>query len=138
MTPPRKPDCVKRFEGETRPSRLRPAVAGGGIMPPPEPTAMVGSSPIASEIWSRLAPPLEQAGVLTVLDEPLFGGLCTTLAFVAEAHALLLEDGVVIDQAVGNGGRRVAKHPAAQVYRDMMGLAQRLAREFGLTFSARA
>jgi len=72
-----------------------------------------------------------------VLDEPLFGGLCTTLAFVAEAHALLLKEGIVVDQTVGNGGRRVAKHPAAQIYRDMMGLAQRLAREFGLSYSAR-
>jgi P27 family predicted phage terminase small subunit len=133
MPKPRKPESLRRLDGETRPSRLR----SGYDVPPferaPRPPSSVNEDPVAREIWDRLAPPLIEARVLTVLDEPLFGALCSCLSFAYEAHACLVADGILLEQAVGNGGRRVAKHPAAQIYRDMLQTAQKLAGDFGIT-----
>jgi P27 family predicted phage terminase small subunit len=137
MPNPRKPERVKILDGETRPSRLE----GGrsprgpvdcGYVPPP-----VRQHPRASEIWNRVAPSLIESGALANSDLDLFGEYCLCLAFASDASYSLIVEGLSVEQAVGNGGRRVVKHPVAQVYRDMLQHASRLAPQFGLTPASR-
>ncbi|MET9396293.1 phage terminase small subunit P27 family [Kitasatospora sp. NPDC002965] len=88
----------------------------------------------AREVWNRLAPDLEQQGVLTAWDADTFAILCDALVQYRHASRLVAAGGVLIK------GRRDAavKNPALQVVRDTAQTVRAYAQEFGLTPSARS
>jgi P27 family predicted phage terminase small subunit len=84
-------------------------------------------------VWRRLAPDLHRRGVLTAWDVDLFAFFCDLVVQTWRAREFLTE-GLLMK------GRRdgVITHPAWRIYRDCIIELRALAREFGLTPSARS
>jgi P27 family predicted phage terminase small subunit len=129
--PAPRPSAIKRAQGmrADRINQNEPAPELFGA-PPPAPAHL---DEVGRELWQRLAPPLVAAGVLTPWDVEVFALLCESVS-IAHRAAELLRAGLVMK------GRRdgVITSPAWRVYRDAAGLVRALAREFGLTPSARS
>lgn len=124
------PSNVRRLNGETRPSRLNP----NEVMPrqaTPEPPAWLGDR--ATEVWNRTVVELAAMKVLAASDVDSLVIYCQAVAHYEEAVRLVNASGMLIRGRLGE----VVKNPAMQFVRDQATLVQRMAREFGLTPSAR-
>ena len=77
-----KPTHLKMLEGsrKDRINRSEPKPR------PIRPTCPKWLSPAARKHWLRLAPELELAGLLTVVDGPALAGLCSALALAQQAE----------------------------------------------------
>ena len=127
--PAPEPSARKRERG-VRPCRINSAE------PCPAPTPLERPfelSEDAREVWRRLAPDLEQAGVLTSWDLDVFAEYCELVVIVREARRKLGYGLLLV-------GRRdpVVTNPVWRVYRDALALLRSLAQELGLTPSARS
>lgn len=129
--PAQRPTSIKRALG-VRADRINDAE------PQPEPLVAIPSPPeqldaVGREIWERLVPSLIAAGVLSAWDLDVFALFCDAVS-TARRAAELLRKGLLTK------GRRdgIVTNPAWRVYRDAVALVRILAREFGLTPSARS
>lgn len=121
--------------GETRPSRVNhnapTAPMSARSVPLPE---YLDADAIA--VWRRLAPSLEQRGMLTEWDVDLFGAFCTAVVHHRRAVILANNANVLLHGAAT--GNRLVKHPAMQVIRDQLAIMATLSTRFGLTPGDRA
>jgi P27 family predicted phage terminase small subunit len=129
--PPPQPTALKLAQGMRR-DRVNGREPRPEPLPgPPEPPEHLDD--IGREVWERIAPALQAQGVLTPWDLELFSAYCDLVSRHRQA-AVLLQAGLLT-----RGRRdRVVTSPAWRIYRDCVGLLRVLAREFGLTPSARS
>lgn len=126
------PSALKRAEG-IRSDRINDAEPRPTV--PEEPQAPPGHlDDVERAIWEALAPDLHRAGVLTPWDLESFTRYCELGSTIREVRDQLKRIGTVIK------GRRdsVVVSPFWRVYRDALEEQRKLAREFGLTPSARS
>lgn len=90
-------------------------------------------SPAAAAEWERIVPTLLTRRLLAVTDYGVLAHYCASVATADAALRELQTAGVVIEGAKGD-----RKHPAFQVWRDSVSQLIVLARELGLTPSARS
>ncbi|WNV86581.1 phage terminase small subunit P27 family [Umezawaea sp. Da 62-37] len=90
------------------------------------------ASESAREIWTRLAPDLEQRKVLTTWDVDAFLILCEALARYRNATALVNGSALLVQ-----GGSGLMKNPALQVQSEAERTFLTYAARFGLTPSDR-
>lgn len=129
--PAPRPTSIKRALG-VRADRINPAEAR------PEPFACMPPAPehldsVGTEVWERLTPSLVAAEILSPWDLDVFAALCDLVSKVRQAGELL-------SAGLLTKGRRdgIVTNPAWRVYRDGLAAIRLLAREFGLTPSARS
>jgi P27 family predicted phage terminase small subunit len=127
---PRPAPTAVKLERGVRPDRINSAE------PVPvgrQPSCPRWLSPEARGVWRRLAPDLYRRGVLTAWDVDGFAFYCDLLVQARRARDLL-------GPALLVQGRRDAlvTNPAWRIYRDAVQEMLALAREFGLTPSARS
>lgn len=132
MGRPTTPTKRKLLQGETRPSRLnrtepRPRA---GL---PKMTAEMGAP--AKAVWRRVIREYGGAGVLTGADTDILRAYCESVARYQRAATMLDGSAPLIR---GARGGELVKNPLHQVVRDNTVLVRALARELGLTPSARA
>lgn len=124
------PTAIKRAKG-VRSDRINnssePVPTEGRLPPCPR-----HLSPGAKRVWRLRAPDLHRRGVLTSWDVEMFAFYCD-LADQAERARELLGPGLLL-----NRGDSYVTNPAWRIYRDIISELRLLAREFGLTPSARS
>jgi P27 family predicted phage terminase small subunit len=83
--------------------------------------------------WERLAPLLEELGLLTQIDGDMLGAYCQTLVDYKNAIKFTNEKGYTY-----KAGETIRPYPQVIIAREALKRLQALAREFGMTPSARA
>lgn len=94
----------------------------------------LGLTPKALTVWRRVAPQLVRQRLVTSWDVDAFAAYCEAVVTHVDATKAVRKHGVLITS--DHGG--LVKNPALQVARDAANTIRALAREFGLTPSARA
>ncbi|ACU37172.1 phage terminase small subunit P27 family [Actinosynnema mirum] len=102
------------------------------VPPAQEITCPDWASDAARAIWDRLAPGLEQRGVLTAWDLDAFLILCEALARYRSATALVNGSALLVQ-----GGSGLMRNPALQVQAEAERVFLQYAARFGLTPSDR-
>jgi len=87
----------------------------------------------AKKEWNRLAPELERLGLLTIVDEMAFAGLCQNYAIYIEIEKYLEENGRVMKTESGT----VKSRPEVYIANNALKFVRSFASEFGLTPSSR-
>lgn len=129
------PTKLKLLRGETRPSRLnRQEPRPRGIRP----RMPLDMGPAARAVWRRVMREMGATGVITAADADVFRVFCESVARYEYAARLLEQSGPLI-AARGHGARagELVKSPLHQIVRDDAVLVRALARELGLTPTAR-
>lgn len=124
------PTAVKLLRGETRPSRVNYGEPKPGTRPPRVPASL---SPEARKVWRDTMAAMGPTHVITAADAVTLRLYCEAVVRYAEAMRLYAMAGPVI-----KSGGSVAKNPLHQIVRENSDLTLRLARELGLTPSARS
>lgn len=127
--PPKSPPGRLSLAG-SRLASDRGAPAIDTSAPPARPEWLAGR---ARELWDEQAPPLFRAGLLTVLDGPLYARYCDTWARYLDAREQLDNAGLLAKGAKGNA----VKHPALVVYRQLGDDLLKMERDLGLTPATR-
>ena len=124
------PTAVKKARGTNRPCRNRgEPVPGAGT--PRKPTWVTGP---AAKLWKSVVADLSDMGVATKVDTVVIGMLCIELAAYLKANELVQEHGIV---CVTDRGNEI-EHPAVGARGKSFDRIVKVAREFGMTPSARA
>jgi P27 family predicted phage terminase small subunit len=131
---PRRPQPTKLriLHGETRPSRIR------ADEPQPreaEPDPPEWLTPEARAVWDRTTVELRAMGLLAAADTDALVVYVNAVTNYAKAQQLIDRSGILI--VAGRKDRGVVKNPANIVAEHNAVIVHRLAREFGLTPSAR-
>jgi len=87
----------------------------------------------AKKIWNRFYPELEILGLLTIIDEMAFAGLCQNYAIYLETEKFLEENGRVIKTRSG----AIKARPEVAISNNALNFVKAFASEFGLTPSSR-
>ena len=125
------PAELHRLRGTWRRDRHKkdqPAPPAGVTMP----RGVLPKSAIA--VWHDLAPALEEIGLLTVTDRPLFMMVCLWAGVAADAARELRADGILPADDKG----RAAKHRALTILRAASAELRQLSGCFGLSPADRA
>ena len=132
MARPMKPTRLKILHGEKRESRLNRSEPRPRTNRPRWPADL---SPAAAKVWRRVMYEMGATGVITAADTDVFRTYCEAVARYEYAAKLLEQSGPLIR---GARAGELVKSPLHQVVRDNAVLVRSLARELGLTPSARA
>jgi P27 family predicted phage terminase small subunit len=127
----RTPTRLKVLHGEERPSRINarePRPGGSPRMPS-------GMSQDSRRVWRRILRDYGATGVLTAADTDVLRLFCDAVARHDQANRLLEASGPLVRR---RGGSELVRNPLHQIVRDNAVLVRSLARELGLTPSARA
>jgi P27 family predicted phage terminase small subunit len=127
-----KPTALKVIEGNPGRRPLNASEPVPPVLDSIEPPAYLSKR--ARTYWNLLAPHMIAAGVLTVLDAPLFSLLCEAHARCEAAQREIERKGAVIR---GSRGTPISS-PYARIANREGALVLRLSVEFGLTPSARS
>ena len=125
------PTAIKQVTG----NRGRRPIRQGGLQPQGKackPTKLL--SPEAAAEWDRLAPALQQLGILTPADQMFFVGYCEAAATYARANAKLKQQGELVLNADG----LPVRNPWLRVRSDAAKEMHTFGSEFGLSPSVRA
>ena len=125
------PTAVKLARGETRPSRL------DYEEPTPRrrlPSMPKDIDPEARKVWRRILREMGETGVITAADADLLRAYCEAVASYVRNRRLMSESGAVVR---GARGRDLVKSPLHQIVREERDAIRLLARELGLSPSAR-
>ena len=87
----------------------------------------------AKKIWNRFYPELERIGLLTIIDEMAFAGLCQNYAIYLETEKFLEENGRVMKTRSG----AIKARPEVAISNNALNFVKAFATEFGLTPSSR-
>lgn len=127
---PRTPTALRVLRGERHKDRLNfdqpKPKAGYPVMP-------TDLSRRAATVWRRVRRALEATSVITLADADVLRSYCEAQARYEYAAVELEKSGPV----VRGPNKTIVKNPLHQIVRDNATLANRLARELGLTPSAR-
>ncbi|WNV82225.1 phage terminase small subunit P27 family [Umezawaea sp. Da 62-37] len=126
--PAAKPTILRILHGD-RPDRIND---NEPVPPTQEIACPYWASEGARDIWNRLAPSLEERGVLTNWDVDAFLVLCEALARYRNATALVNGSALLVQ-----GGSGLMKNPALMVQSDAERTFLQFAARFGLTPSDR-
>jgi P27 family predicted phage terminase small subunit len=134
--PPPMPTKLKLLHGERRPARLNTAEPEPRRTTPRLPADL---GPAARTVWRRVLREVGPTGMITGADTDVLRAYCEAVAR-SETAARLLDGSGPLVRASGTGARRgeLVKNPLHQVVRDNAVLVRALARELGLTPSARS
>jgi len=126
------PTRLKLLRGETRPSRVnyREPKPASGL---PEKPLDLG--PAADAAWEIVLAELGHTGVLTRADGFIVRGFAETVARYLQASSLYAASGPLIRGARAN---ELVRNPLHAIVRDDLALMVSLARELGLSPSARS
>ncbi|HVM29519.1 MAG TPA: phage terminase small subunit P27 family [Candidatus Limnocylindrales bacterium] len=124
------PTRVKRQRGETRPSRLN---RHEPIPPADLPKMPADMDPDAKVVWRRVVRDMRHTGVIRAADADVLRCYCEAVSRYAQAVKLYAGSGPILRDR-----GHLVKSPLHQLVRDNADLIQRLARELGLSPSARA
>lgn len=129
--PPKTPTALRILHGERRPSQINrrePKPTGRPRMP-------MDMGDEAKRVWRRVMRGLGPTGVLRGVDEFTLRLFAEAMERYKESATLLRTSGpLVVDR---HHGGQVTKNPLHQVVRDNALLVRAMARELGLTPSAR-
>jgi P27 family predicted phage terminase small subunit len=125
-----KPRILKIVQGTYRKDRAKNEPAPE-LIAPPCPRWLPRK---AKNEWSRLAPQLEELGLLTQLDGPMFAGYCATVARWRQAEERLAKEGLTI---LGEGGQ-MKSHPCVRIATQAAALMLKFGSDFGLTPTSRS
>lgn len=126
------PTPLKLLRGETRPSRVNYRAPQPLRSLPLKPADL---APAAALAWERVVTELGPTGVLTGADRDVLRLYVEALVRYEQAAALYAGSGPLIR---GARGGELVKNPLAPIVRDGATLVLALARELGLTPSARS
>jgi P27 family predicted phage terminase small subunit len=114
----------------------------------PRPAPVAPSCPdhldaVAKAEWRRIAKPLEQLGLLTVLDRAALAGYCQLYSRWVACEAAIEEHGMTyeterLDQEGRSLGTVVRTRPEVTIARQSLQLIRAFCSEFGCTASSRA
>ncbi len=90
-------------------------------------------SPNAKKIWNRFYPELEMLGLLTIIDEMTFAGLCQNYAIYLKTEKFLKKNGRVMKTRRG----KIKTRPEVYISNNALNFVKSFATEFGLTPSSR-
>ena len=90
----------------------------------------------AAAFWRKYAPPMEQAGLLTEVDQPQFEMLCLLYDRIVRAEEILLREGLLVDSAREDGAK--IKNPVHTILAASHNQFRLLCQEFGLSPASRA
>jgi len=130
--PPPAPTRLRVLRGETRPSRLNrhePEPAGGFPVMPDELDAD------AQAEWHHVEAQMAATGVIRPVDRMLLRAYCEAVSRYLQAVRLFATSGTLLPD---RGHHGVVKNPLHQIVRDNEATMRALARELGLTPSARS
>lgn len=125
-----KPIEAKILAGNPGKRRLPARVAKGprGLTDPPP-----GLTRHAAEEWRRVAPELDQLGLLTTVDRAVLESYCEAAATMRECRAVIARHGRTFTTATG----QVKARPEVKMMAEAARLVRQFAVEFGMTPSAR-
>jgi len=126
-----KPSYLKIIEGNRGKRRLNDAEPRPAPAPLAAPAWLCAS---AKGAWDQYAPELQRIGVLTLIDVPAFGALCTLAADVATEDDAVRRTGALIKSARG----RPMANPFLRLRDKHLELLLRYSENFGMTPSARS
>lgn len=124
------PTAARRRRGTFRADRH-----GGAPEPPaakPRRPTWLGED--AARLWPAIATELEAMGVLAKVDQTALALLCQALADYLAARKTVDEEGATFTTEKGY----IAQHPAVGIMGNAWARVMKLARDFGMTPSARA
>lgn len=129
--PAAKPQALKKMQGTYRPDR-----DGGAddALDDRKPYCPGWLDEDARKEWRRIAGPLHEAGLLKWVDQAALAGYCQAYARWKAAEETVAKSGLLIKTTKGNVIQNPAVGIANTALRDML----RIAKEFGMTPSARA
>jgi P27 family predicted phage terminase small subunit len=130
--PPPAPTKLKLLRGETRPSRVNYAEPEPLRHLPEQPTDLIAG---AAVVWGHVLSELGHTGTLTGADRDLLRVYVETVVRYEEASVLLATSGPLI---VGARRGDVVRNPLTSIVRDLGTQLVVLARELGLSPSARS
>jgi len=87
----------------------------------------------AKKIWNRFYPEMERIGILKIIDEMAFAGLCQNYAIYLETEKFLEENGRVMRTRSG----AIKARPEVAISNNALNFVKAFASEFGLTPSSR-
>ena len=125
-----KPVILKQLEGN--PGK-RPLNLNEPKPLPIAPECPEESSPNAKKIWNRFYPEMERIGILKIIDEMAFAGLCQNYAIYLETEKFLEENGRVMRTRSGAIKARLE----VAIANNALNFVKAFAAEFGLTPSSR-
>jgi P27 family predicted phage terminase small subunit len=89
--------------------------------------------PLAKKIWKKFYPELENLGLLTIIDEMAFAGLCQNYAIYIETERFLKKNGRTYKTRRG----KIKTRPEVYISNNALNFVKSFATEFGLTPSSR-
>lgn len=102
------------------------------------PEMPAGMDPAARAIWRRLAPALDEMGVLTTNDGDLLGRYCVTLARWRKAARVLQTKGETYDTLSTKGHPLVKPRPEVNIVRSLGIELLKIEDRFGMSPTARS
>lgn len=129
--PPRLPEAVRARRGTLQACRTNPDApeVDGGLPSPPD-----WLPEDAAREWRRAGKILLATGLMTLIDKHMFATYCNAVARQAAAQRHINAHGLMLE---GEDGLPVI-NPAQKVVAEAAATVHRLAREFGMSASARA
>lgn len=106
----------------------------GVRVPPRAPTCPRWLLPEAKREWRRIAPGLENLGLLTEIDRASLAAYCQALARAITAERVIAKDGETFETPSGY----IQQRPEVAIAVKQWGLVAKFATEFGLTPSSRS
>ncbi len=127
----------KPIEQHKREGTYKPYVHNGPEIEAQRPDKPEDLTGTASEAWDELAPVLEDMGVLTIADGLALRLLCDSYGFYMDACDTIETEGKYLTLINKGGGEYVTEHPAVKARARCWKEVETMARQFGLTPSAR-
>jgi len=128
----RKPIEQLKREGNYKACRHRGPELEANELPVPE--DMEG---VVADTWKELSPVLASMGILTKADGLALRMLCESFSYYAEACETVKEKGAYSKQVNKNGSEYISEHPAVKARSRYWKEVESIAKQFGLTPSAR-
>jgi P27 family predicted phage terminase small subunit len=126
--PPPKPYLIKKAEGNPGKQRLTP----GPEFRAGRPKCPVWVKGEARKLWKKLAPELEEQGLLALVNGSALEGLCRAYAKAVECEKVLIEQGLTYESKNGY----ICPRPEVLIAQKEWQLVRSFCGEFGLTPSS--
>lgn len=127
----------KPIEAHKREGTYRPCSHKGPELEAQRPVKPEDLKGTGSKAWDELAPVLEDMGVLTIADGLALRLLCDSYGFYMDACDTIETEGKYLTLINKGGGEYVTEHPAVKARARCWKEVETMARQFGLTPSAR-
>lgn len=124
--PAKKPTALHKRNGTYRPGKH-----GGPALRVELPESPPDMCPVAVAQWNIIGRQLAEAGLVSTIDQTALRMLCESMALYLESCDLIKTEGLVV------GGKTKYQHPAVGIRNKAWAQIVTVARQFGMTPSAR-